>query len=67
MRFTLAAEFGLDQGEEAVQRCGRSDGAMERAALTVSHDVLRGIMETNAISRAMSAEQFHVGGGEISL
>jgi len=57
----------LDLGKEAVEGVGRGDCVLQSAALAESRDVFRGIIEANAVSGAMSAEDFNSRGGHVSL
>jgi hypothetical protein len=57
----------LDLGKEPVEGVGRGDSVFQSAALTEGHDVFGGIVEADAISGAMSAEDFDSRGGHIGL
>jgi hypothetical protein len=47
------ADVGLDLRKKTVQSLGRSNGALQGAALSVSNNVLRGLLETNPVSGAV--------------
>jgi hypothetical protein len=57
-------QLRLDLGKKAVQGLGGGDGAFQGLAFAEGNDVLRRILETNSISGALRAQQFHLGGRE---
>ena|SRR5579864_2124166 len=63
--FFLAVDMGLDLGKEAVERLGRGDCPLKGMSLPKSHNVFQRVLETNAVGRAVRAQQLHAGGGKI--
>src|SRR5580658_10414383 len=63
----FVVDLGLNLGKKTMQGLGRSNGSLQGAPLSESHNVLRRILEANPVRGAMGAYQFHAGRCQVSF
>jgi hypothetical protein len=55
----------FEGGKKAAQNAGRGNGALQGLALAKRNNFFRGVLQTETVSGALRAQQFHLRGAKV--